>query len=42
MEILNPEENANFTDHYLDFKFDFSKVNLHSNILIGCIYSYSQ
>ena len=26
MEILNPEENHNFTDHYLDIKVDFSQV----------------
>jgi len=26
LEILNPEESSNFTDHYLDIKFDFSKV----------------
>ena len=26
MEILNPEESANFTDHYLDIKTDFSQV----------------
>lgn len=26
LEILNPEENMNYTDHYLDIKVDFSKV----------------
>ena len=26
MEILNPEENANFTDHYLEVKVDFSRT----------------
>lgn len=26
LEILNPEENHSFMDHYLDFKVDFSKV----------------
>jgi ATP-dependent Lon protease len=26
LEILNPEDSANFTDHYLDIKVDFSKV----------------
>jgi ATP-dependent Lon protease len=26
LEILNPEENSNFTDHYLDIKVDFSKA----------------
>lgn len=26
MEILNPEENHNFTDHFLDIKVDFSNV----------------
>jgi len=26
LEILNPEENQNFTDHYLDIKVDFSNV----------------
>lgn len=26
MEILNPEENQNFTDHYMDIKVDFSNV----------------
>jgi Lon-like ATP-dependent protease len=26
LEILNPEENANFVDHYLDITVDFSKV----------------
>jgi ATP-dependent Lon protease len=26
LEILNPEESANFTDHYLDIKTDFSQV----------------
>jgi len=26
MEILNPEENHNFTDHYLDIRVDFSNV----------------
>jgi ATP-dependent Lon protease len=24
LEILNPEEQANFTDHYMDIKTDFS------------------
>lgn len=24
LEILNPEENSNFVDHYLDIKVDFS------------------
>lgn len=23
---MNPEESANFTDHYMDIKTDFSKV----------------
>lgn len=26
MEILNPEENHNFNDHYLDIKVDFSNT----------------
>lgn len=26
MEILNPEENHNFTDHYMDIKIDFSNT----------------
>jgi ATP-dependent Lon protease len=26
LEILNPDENSNFTDHYLDIKVDFSNV----------------
>ena len=26
LEILNPEENMNFVDHYLDIKVDFSSV----------------
>lgn len=26
LEILNPEENHNFTDHYMDIKVDFSNV----------------
>mmetsp|Transcript_15362 Transcript_15362/g.13090 ORF Transcript_15362/g.13090 Transcript_15362/m.13090 type:complete len:363 (+) Transcript_15362:1324-2412(+) len=26
MEILNPEENKNFTDHFLDIRVDFSQV----------------
>lgn len=26
LEILNTEENENFTDHYLDIQVDFSKV----------------
>ncbi|KAL4480128.1 hypothetical protein ABPG74_020644 [Tetrahymena malaccensis] len=26
MEILNPEENNNFTDHYMDIKVDFSNT----------------
>lgn len=26
LEILNPEENHNFTDHYLDITVDFSHV----------------
>lgn len=26
LEILNPEENSNFVDHYLDIKVDFSHV----------------
>ena len=25
MEIFNPDENANFVDHYLELKVDFSK-----------------
>ena len=24
LEILNPEDSSNFTDHYLDLKVDFS------------------
>lgn len=26
LEILNPDENMNFVDHYLDIKVDFSNV----------------
>lgn len=26
LEILNPEDSANFNDHYLDLKVDFSQV----------------
>ena len=26
LEILNPEENHNFVDHYLDIAVDFSQV----------------
>lgn len=26
LEILNPEENTNFLDHYMDIKIDFSNV----------------
>lgn len=26
LEILNPDENHNFTDHYLDIAVDFSHV----------------
>ena len=26
LEILNPDENMNFTDHYLDIKVDFSNT----------------
>lgn len=26
LEILNPEENSNFVDHYMDFRVDFSQV----------------
>lgn len=26
MEILNPEENNNFVDHYLELKVDFSRT----------------
>lgn len=26
MEILNPEENHNFNDHYMDIKIDFSNT----------------
>lgn len=26
LEILNPEENHNFTDHYMDISVDFSNV----------------
>lgn len=26
LEILNPEDSNNFTDHYLDLKVDFSQV----------------
>jgi ATP-dependent Lon protease len=26
LEILNPEENNNFSDHYLDIKVDFSSI----------------
>ncbi|EGR30721.1 hypothetical protein IMG5_124880 [Ichthyophthirius multifiliis] len=39
LEILNPEENGNFQDHYLDIKVDFSNVIfiLTSNNLLNIL-----
>lgn len=34
LEILNPDENHNFVDHYLDIQVDFSKVKYTNFLLI--------
>lgn len=42
LEILNPEENANFMDHYLDITVDFSKVMIYNLYKLGDFYFNSK
>jgi ATP-dependent Lon protease len=41
LEILNPEESQNFTDHYLDIKVDFSNtIFILTGKILNILYKY--